>query len=63
MDRKYSKRDEPRYVEQSLLINLFTEDKFWGWALHLSNFSVLVAVFCFQFQVEEQEENNGLTPK
>ena len=53
---------DARYVEQSSLTNLFTENKFWGWAGLLSIFLALTAVFYFQFQVWEQEdkkENRG----
>ena len=57
---------DARYVEQSSLTNLFTENKFWGWAGLLSIFIALAAIFYFQFQVweqEDQEENKALTPK
>ena len=57
---------DARYVEQSSLTNLFTEDKFWGWAELLSIFVALTAIFYFQFQAweqEDQEKNKGLTPK
>ena len=57
---------DARYVEQSSLTNLFTEHKFWGWAGLLSIFIALAAIFYFQFQVweqEDQEENKGLTSK
>ena len=47
---------EARYVEKSLLTNLFTEHKFWGWAGLLSIFVALAAIFYFQFQVWEQED-------
>ena len=54
------------YVEQSSLTNLFTEQKFFGWAGLLSIFLAICAIFYFQFQAweqEDQEENKGLTPK
>ena len=56
---------DARYVEQSSLTNLFTEHKFWGWAGLLSIFLALAAIFYFQFQVWEQEdqEREKLTPK
>tara|TARA_B100000214_G_scaffold295655_1_gene225476 strand:- start:225 stop:518 length:294 start_codon:yes stop_codon:yes gene_type:complete len=57
---------DARYVEQSSLTNLFTEHKFWGWAGLLSIFIALAAIFYFQFQVweqEDQKENKRLTPK
>ena len=57
---------DARYVEQSSLTNLFTEHKFLGWAGLLSIFLALAAIFYFQFQAweqEDQEENKGLTPR
>ena len=47
---------DARYVEKSSLTNLFTEHKFWGWAGLLSIFIALAAIFYFQFQVWEQED-------
>ena len=47
---------DARYVEQSSLTNLFTEHKFWGWAGLLSIFVALAAIFYFQFQAWEQED-------
>ena len=44
------------YVEQSSLTNLFTEHKFWGWAGLLSIFVAIAAIFYFQFQAWEQED-------
>ena len=57
---------DARYVEQSSLTNLFTEHKFWGWAGLLAIFVAIAAIFYFQFQAweqEDQEENKRLTPK
>ena len=56
---------DARYVEQSSLTNLFTEHKFWGWAGLLSIFVAIAAIFYFQFQAWEQEdqEQEELTPK
>ena len=54
---------DARYVEQSSLTNLFTEHKFWGWAGLLSIFVALAAIFYFQFQEWEQEDQEELTPK
>ena len=53
------------YVEQSSLTNLFTEHKFWGWAGLLLIFVAIAAIFYFQFQAWEQEdqEKAKLTPK
>ena len=47
---------DSRYVEQSSLTNLFTENKFWGWAGLLSIFVAISAIFYFQFQEWEQED-------
>ncbi len=47
---------DARYVEKSSLTNLFTEHKFWGWAGLLSIFVAVCAIFYFQFQVWEQED-------
>jgi len=47
---------DARYVEKSSLTNLFTEHKFWGWAGLLSIFIAVCAVFYFQFQAWEQED-------
>ena len=47
---------DARYVEQSSLTNLFTEHKFWGWAGLLSIFVAIAAIFYFQFQAWEQED-------
>ncbi len=44
------------YVEHSSLTNLFTEHKFLGWAGLLSIFVAICAIFYFQFQVWEQED-------
>ena len=43
-------------LELSSLTNLFTEHKFWGWAGLISIFVALAAIFYFQFQVWEQED-------
>ena len=47
---------DARYVEKSSLTNLFTEHKFWGWAGLLSIFLAIAAIFYFQFQAWEQED-------
>ena len=49
---------DARYVEKSSLTNLFTEHKFWGWAGLLSIFVAIAAMFYFQFQTWEQEDQN-----
>ena len=56
---------DARYVERSSLTNLFTEHKFWGWAGLLTIFVAIAAIFYFQFQAweqEDQEENKRITP-
>ena len=47
---------DARYVEHSSLTNLFTEHKFWGWAGLLLIFVAIAAIFYFQFQEWEQED-------
>ena len=47
---------DARYQEKSMLTNLFTENKFWGWAGLLSIFIAIAAIFYFQFQAWEQED-------
>ena len=57
---------DSRYVERSGLTNLFTEHKFWGWAGLLLIFLAIAAIFYFQFQAweqEDQERNKRLTQK
>ena len=54
---------DARYVEQSSLTNLFTEDKFWGWAELLSIFVALTAIFYFQAWEQEDQEQEKLTTK
>ena len=46
---------DARYVEQSSLTNLFSEHKFWGWAGLLLIFVAVCAIFYFQFQAWEEE--------
>ena len=47
---------DARYQEKSMLTNLFTENKFLGWAGLLSIFVAICAIFFFQFQAWEQED-------
>ena len=47
---------DARYVEKSSLTNLFTEHKFLGWAGLLLIFVSICAIFYFQFQEWEQED-------
>ena len=49
---------DARYVEKSSLTNLFTEHKFLGWAGLLSIFVSIAAIFYFQFQAWEQEDQD-----
>ena len=49
---------DARYVEKSSLTNLFTEHKFLGWAGLLSIFVAVCAIFYFQFQAWEQEDQD-----
>tara|TARA_Y100001968_G_C19142142_1_gene611959 strand:+ start:312 stop:542 length:231 start_codon:yes stop_codon:yes gene_type:complete len=53
---------DARYVEKSSLTDLFTEHKFWGWAGLLLIFVAVCAIFYFQFQAWE-EENQKLKNK
>ena len=48
---------DARYQEKSMLTNLFTEHKFFGWAGLLSIFVAICAIFYFQFQAWEQEDH------
>ena len=56
---------DARYVEQSSLTNLFTEHKFWGWTGLLLIFVAIAAIFYFQYEALEQEdqEQEVLNPK
>ena len=47
---------DARYQEKSMLTNLFTEHKFWGWAGLLLIFVAIAAIFYFQFQAWENED-------
>ena len=49
---------DARYVSHSSLTNLFTEHKFLGWAGLLSVLLAICAIFYFQFQVWEQEDQD-----
>ena len=46
---------DARYQEKSMLTNLFTEHKFWGWTGLLLIFVAMCAIFFFQFQAWEEE--------
>ena len=49
---------DARYQEKSMLTNLFTDHKFLGWVGLLSIFLAICAIFYFQFQAWEQEDQN-----
>ncbi len=51
---------DARYKENSMLTNLFTEHKFFGWAGLLLIFLAICAIFYFQFQVWEQEDQEQI---
>ncbi len=53
---------DARYQEKSMLTNLFTEHKFWGWAGLLSIFVAIAAIFYFQFQAWEEEDQEQKSP-
>jgi len=54
----YQYQMESSYQEQSMLTNLFTENKFLGWlGLFLIFFSIF-AIFIFQFFEWESKDNN-----
>ena len=47
---------DARYQEKSMLTDLFTQNKFWGWAGLLSIFVAACAIFYFQFQAWEKDD-------
>ena len=47
---------DARYQGKSMLTNLFTEHKVLGWAGLLTIFVAICAIFYFQFQAWEQED-------
>ena len=49
---------DARYQEKSMLTDLFTEHKFLGWAGLLLIFVAICAIFYFQFQAWEQENQD-----
>ena len=51
---------EAKYQEKSMLTDLFTEHKFWGWAGLLSIFITICIILFFQvrsWEEEDQERN------
>ena len=49
---------DAKYQEKSMLTNLFTEHKFWGWAGLLSIFITICIIFFFQVRSWEQEDQD-----
>tara|TARA_B100000579_G_scaffold393430_1_gene370039 strand:+ start:2196 stop:2396 length:201 start_codon:yes stop_codon:yes gene_type:complete len=53
---------DARYQEKSMLTDLFTEHKFWGWAGLLLIFISICVIFFFQvrsWEEEDQEQNKS----
>ena len=51
---------DAQYQEKSMLTNLFTEHKFWGWAGLLLIFITICVILFFQvcsWEEEDQERN------
>tara|TARA_B100000579_G_C22722508_1_gene800128 strand:+ start:629 stop:829 length:201 start_codon:yes stop_codon:yes gene_type:complete len=51
---------DAKYQEKSMLTDLFTEHKFWGWAGLLSIFITICIILFFQvrsWEEEDQERN------
>ena len=47
---------DARYEEQLSLTNLFSDNKFWGWVELLLILEEVCAIFYFQFQEWEKED-------
>jgi len=54
----YQYQMESSYQEQSMLTNLFTENKFLGWLCLFLIFFSIFAIFIFQFFEWESKDNN-----
>ena len=54
----YQYQMESRYQEQSMLTNLFTENKFLGWIGLFIIFFAIFAIFVFQFLEWESKDNH-----
>ena len=54
----YQYQMESSYQEQSMLTNLFTENKFLGWLGLFIVFFAIFAIFVFQFLEWESKDNN-----
>ena len=50
---------EAKYQEKSMLTNLFTEHKFWGWTGLLLIFIAICSAFIFQVLSWEDEIKSG----
>ena len=48
----YQNQMEANYQEQSMLTNLFTENKFWGWA-GLTTIAISLALLIWSFYPNE----------
>ena len=48
---------DAKYQEKSMLTNLFTEHKFWGWAGLLLIFITICVILVFQVRSWEEEDH------
>ncbi len=51
---------DAKYQEKSMLTDLFTENKFWGWAGLILIFIIICVILFFQvraWEEEDQEQN------
>ncbi len=49
---------EAEYQEKSMLTNLFTEHKFWGWTGLFVIFTAICSIFFFQVRSWEEDDND-----
>tara|TARA_B100001029_G_C14655122_1_gene231407 strand:- start:127 stop:327 length:201 start_codon:yes stop_codon:yes gene_type:complete len=49
---------DANYQEKSMLTDLFTEHKFWGWAGLLLIFLTICLIFVFQVRSWEEEDKD-----
>ena len=54
----YQYEMESRYQEKSMLTNMFSENKFFGWLGLFIIFFSIFAIFVFQFLEWESKDNN-----
>ena len=54
---------DAKYQEKSMLTDLFTEQKFWGWAGLLFILVTICAIFFFQVRLWEEEDHERNTIK